>query len=119
MTERLSPKQLAEKIEVTPLSASHLMRCLILLTWMLLLSGFCTAKTDHLRLTTKITDERYCDAGFYEDMALLRLSIRLTFANDSARSLILYKGSNLVQYALVATDSQRLLNKEYELKDVM
>ncbi len=89
------------------------MRHLILLSLLLLVAGNTGAQTDRLTLTTKIRDEKYCGTD-YTDLALLRLSLHLTFANDSSRSLILYKGSDLIHYVLVAADTERILNKQYE-----
>jgi hypothetical protein len=89
------------------------MRRLILLPLLLLIVGNTRAQTDRLTLTTRITDQKYC-GGIYTDMAMLRLSLHLTFTNSSSRPLILYKGSDLIHYVLVATDTERILNKQYE-----
>ena len=66
-----------------------------------------------LRLTTRIVDQKYCDSG-YPDMAMLRLSLRLSYTNVSEQPLILYKGSNLMHYLLVGGNERELANKNYE-----
>jgi len=89
------------------------MRPLILPTLVLLIAVTIYGQSGRLSLTTKITDQQYC-ATDYTDMAMLHLSLRLTYTNDSAQPLILYKGSDLIDYVLVAADSERILAKQYE-----
>jgi hypothetical protein len=86
---------------------------LIPLSLVLLIAATTSAQTDRLSLTTKITDQKYC-GGIYTDMAMLRMSLQLTYTNASSSPLILYKGSDLISYVLVAADSPHILNKQYE-----
>jgi hypothetical protein len=83
------------------------------LSLVLLIAATTSAQTDRLSLTTKITDQKYC-GGIYADMAMLRMSLQFAYTNASSRPLILYKGSDLISYVLVAVDSQHILNKQYE-----
>src|SRR5437660_5927249 len=89
------------------------MRRLILLPLVLLMAATTSAQTDRLSLTTKITDQKYC-GEIYTDMAVMRMSLQLTYTNASSSPLILYKGSDLISYVLVAADSPHILNKQYE-----
>jgi len=133
VTASLSEAQSNKRLERTPHERASLLRCvgeplernvrrfksclemrpLILLTLVLLIAGTTCAQTDRLSLDTKITDQKYC-GGDYTDMAMLRLSLQLTYTNDLARPLILYKGSDLISYVLIAADSERILAKQYE-----
>jgi hypothetical protein len=90
------------------------MRRLILLPLIFLTNGLIFAQTDRLSLTTKITDQKYC-GGDYSDMAMLRMSLRLTYRNETSKTLILYKGSNLISYVLIAKDAPQIRNKQYEM----
>ena len=87
---------------------------------MLLLSGLLFSKTEadsnssNLKLTTKIIEQKYCGSG-YSDMAMLKLSLQLTYTNVGQQPLILYKGSNLIYYVLVGSNEQNLRNKQYEM----
>src|ERR1043166_6258318 len=87
---------------------------LILLPLILLTATTAFTQASHLILTTKTTDEKYC-GGIYTDMAMLRMSLQLTYRNDTSRPLILYKGSDLISYVLVASNSQQILAKQYEM----
>jgi hypothetical protein len=89
------------------------MRRFILIPLILMISGTAFSQADGLSLTTKITEQKYC-GGIYSDMAMLRTSLQLTYSNDSSQSLILYKGSDLISYVLVASNSQQIHNKQYE-----
>ena len=89
------------------------MQRLILLWLILPIAGTTSAQTDRLSLTTKITGQKYC-GGIYSDMAMFRTSLQLSYTNVSSRPLILYKGSNVISYVLVAVDSEHILNKQYE-----
>lgn len=73
------------------------------------------SNSSNLKLTTKIIEQKYCDSAGYSDMAMLRLSLQLTYTNTGQRPLILYKGSNLIYYVLVGFNDQNLKNKQYEL----
>lgn len=96
------------------------MRTILLIILMLssgiLVSPQAGTKTDpaNLKMLTSILDQKYCDGG-YSDMAMMRLSLRLTYINAGRRPLILYKGSNLIHYILVSPDERSLGNKQYEL----
>jgi hypothetical protein len=95
------------------------MRAISSLILTLLLSGlvFSQTKVDSnsasLKLTTKIIEQKYCDND-YSDMAMLKLSLQLTYTNLSQQPLILYIESNLIYYVLVGASEQKLRNKQYE-----
>jgi hypothetical protein len=72
-----------------------------------------TEGSPSLQLTTRITDQKYCDSG-YPDMAMLRLSLRLTYTNVGVQPLILHKGSALMHYVLVSSNEQEARDKHYE-----
>jgi hypothetical protein len=72
------------------------------------------APTSNLKLTTKITQQRYCDSG-YSDMAQASMSLQLTYNNTGTSPMILYKGSNLAHYVLVSLNEQNARDKKYEL----
>jgi hypothetical protein len=70
--------------------------------------------TTSLKLLTKILDQQYCDDG-HSDMATMRMSLQLTYTNEGEQPLILYKGSNQIDYALISSNEQGIRNKQYEL----
>lgn len=90
------------------------MRSLILLTLLFLTSGPTFAQIERLSLTTRITDQKYCGTD-YSDMAMLRMSLKLTYRNETSNTLILHKGSNLISYILIAADEAQIRNRQYEL----
>jgi hypothetical protein len=89
------------------------MRRLIPFSLVVLIAATTSAQIDRVSLKTKITEQKYC-GGIYSDMATLRMSLQLTYTNASSAPLILYKGSDLISYVLVAADSPHILNKQYE-----
>ena len=60
-----------------------------------------SGEKENLGLTTRILEVRYCDSG-YEDMALLKMSLQLTYLNSGKRPLILYRWTPLPDYVLVS-----------------
>lgn len=95
------------------------MRAISSIILTLLLNGTLFSQTEavpnspDLKLTTKIIEQKYCDSD-HSDMAMLRVSLQLTYTNIGRRPLILHKGSNLIYYALVSSSEQNLRNKQYE-----
>jgi hypothetical protein len=73
-----------------------------------------SSEAPSLELITTITKQRYCDSG-YSDMALMWISLQLTFTNKADQPLILYKGSNLPHYVLVSLNELNASNKQYEV----
>jgi hypothetical protein len=67
-----------------------------------------------LRLTTSITEQRYCESG-YPDMAQVSMSLELTYTNVGEGPVILYKGSNLAHFIRVSLNEQNARDKKYEL----
>ena len=95
------------------------MRAISSIVLTLLLHGTLFSQTEAvsdspgLKLTMKIMEQKYCDSD-YSDMAMLRVSLQLTYVNIGRRPLIIYKGSNLIYYVLVGSNEQKLRNKQYE-----
>src|SRR3954451_13943858 len=95
------------------------MRAISSIILTLFLSGFLFSQREadsnspSLKLTTKIIEQKYCDND-YSDMAMLSLSLQLTYTNVGQRPLILYKDSNLIYYVLVGSNERNLRHKQYE-----
>jgi hypothetical protein len=85
-----------------------------ILVFMLLINVPTRAQTDRLSLTTEITNQRYCGTD-YSDLAMLNISLKLIYRNASSETLILYQGSSLISYILIAPDVTQLRDKQYEL----
>jgi hypothetical protein len=85
-----------------------------ILVFMLLINVPTRAQTDRLKLTTEITNQRYCGTD-YSDLAMLTMSLKLTYLNDTSKTLILYEGSNLISYILIAPDVTQIRDKQYEM----
>lgn len=93
------------------------MKKILLIATVLLLAASASPQTESdpsLRLTTSIVAQKYCASAGYTDMAMLRLSLRLTYTNVGAKPLIVYRGAGLMHYVLVSANEEAARNRQYE-----
>jgi hypothetical protein len=70
-------------------------------------------ETQGLQLTTTIDSYRYCADD--NDLDTFRMALKLRFKNNGSKTVILYKGSNIIPHYLVDNSNQNILNVTQEV----